>query len=104
MLNPSKIEPTEFKVLIKPKPVDDKTKGGIIIPDSSKEREEFAQIEGQIVAASPLAFTYADWKDAKPPKVGDRVLFAKYAGALVTGMDGVEYRLANDKDITAVLR
>lgn len=103
MTNTSGILPIEYKCLISPKVVDEKTKGGIIIPDESKEREQFAQMEGELVACSPLAFTYDDWKDANPPKPGDRVLFAKYAGAKVTGKDGKEYRLVNDKDICAVL-
>jgi chaperonin GroES len=97
------VYPTEFKILVEPKKVEEKTKGGIIIPDESKDREQFAQMEGVLVAVSPLAFTYADWKDANPPKPGDRVLFAKFAGAKVTGKDGKEYRLVNDKDLAAVL-
>ena len=91
-------------MLIRPRAVDEKTKGGIIVPDASKEREQFAQMEGEIIAVSPLAFTYDDWKTAQPPKAGDRVLFAKFAGAVVKGKDGIEYRLANDKDVTAVLQ
>jgi chaperonin GroES len=103
MTNPSGVYPTEYKVLIRPIEVDQKTKGGIIIPDETKERDQFAQMRGVLVAVSPLAFTYDDWKDAKPPKVGDEVLFAKYAGAVVDGKDGKKYRLTNDKDIAAVL-
>lgn len=103
MQNSSGIFPTEYKVLIAPKVVEERTKGGIIIPDESKDREQFAQMEGTLVACSPLAFTYDDWKGAKPPKPGDRVLFAKFAGAKVTGKDGKEYRLTNDKDVAAVL-
>jgi chaperonin GroES len=103
-LTKSGIRPTEFKVLIKPKTVEEKTKGGIILPDEHKDREQFAQMEGELIAVSPLAFSYADWTDdADKPKPGDRVLFAKFSGAKVTGMDGVEYRLTNDKDVAAVL-
>ena len=107
--NESGIMPTEFKVLISPKEVDEKTKGGIIIPDATKDRDQYAQMEGTLVAVSPLAFTYAkqdEWEAAggAPPTVGDRVLFAKYAGAVVKSMkDGKDYRLVNDKDIAAVL-
>lgn len=105
-LNKSGINPTEYKVLVLPKKADDKSKGGIIIPDESKDRNQFAQMEGELVAVSPLAFTYAaetEWNGAEKPKPGDRVLFAKYAGALVKGKDGTDYRLVNDKDIAAVL-
>lgn len=103
MNNPSGIYPIEFKALIKPKAVDEKSKGGIILPDETKDRDQFAQMEGTLVAASPLAFTYENAINWDKPKVGDCVLFAKYAGAKVTGKDGVEYRLVNDKDIAAVL-
>jgi chaperonin GroES len=102
--NPSGIYPTEFKVLVKPNEVAAVTKGGIFIPETSKEREQYAQMEGTLVAVSPHAFTYAEWVNgADRPKVGDSVLFAKFAGAKVVGRDGIEYRLINDKDIGAVL-
>jgi chaperonin GroES len=106
MTNDSGIYPTEYKVLIAPKEISEKTKGGIIIPDATKERDQYAQMEGQLVAVSPLAFTYAneaEWGAADKPKPGNRVLFAKYAGAVVTGRDGKDYRIVNDKDIAAVL-
>lgn len=103
--NPSGISPTEYKVLLKPKTVDEKTAGGIILPDEHKDREQFAQMEGEIVAVSPLAFSYDGWSghEHAKPKPGDRVLFAKFSGAKVKGKDGVEYRLTNDKDVAAVL-
>lgn len=104
--NSSGIMPTEYKVLVLPKATDEKTKGGIIIPDDTKDRNQFAQMEGELIAISPLAFTYAgpsEWNGAAKPKPGDRVLFAKYAGALVKGKDGVDYRICNDKDVTATL-
>lgn len=101
--NKSGIYPTEYRVLIKPTAIEEKTKGGIIIPDESKEREQFAVMEGELVAVSPLAFTYEDWKSAKPPQVGDKVIFAKFAGTKRKGRDGIEYRIVADKDIAAVI-
>lgn len=108
MPNASGIEPTEYKVLLRPKTVEEKTKGGIILPDDTKDKDQFAQMEAEIIAVSPLAFTYASeseqgWRGFEPPKVGDRVLFAKFSGAKVTGKDGKDYRIVNDKDICAVL-
>jgi co-chaperonin GroES (HSP10) len=103
-MNKSGIEPTEFKVLIEPKPVETKI-GSIIIPDQTKEHEKYAAIEGRIVAMSHLAFTYAtadEWGD-KRPKIGQRVLHAKYAGVRVKGKDGAEYLLVNDKEIVATI-
>lgn len=106
MTNQSGIFPTEFKVLVQPIKVDEKTKGGIILPDETKERDQFAQMQGVLVAASPLAFTYADneaWGEASRPRPGDKVMFARYAGAAVKGKDGADYRIISDKDISAVL-
>lgn len=103
MKNQSGISPTEFKVLVLPKVVDEKSKGGIILPDEKKDRDQFAQMEGELVAVSPLAFTYSDDQGWDKPKPGDRVLFAKYAGAVVKGKDGIDYRIVNDKDVAAVL-
>lgn len=105
MKNESGILPTEYKVLVKPKPAENKI-GSIIVPDETKDRNQFAQTEGELVAISPLAFTYAneaEWAGAPKPKPGDRVLYAKYAGTTVKGKDGADYRLVNDKDVAAVL-
>lgn len=105
MTNPTGIQPTEFKVLILPDPVEEVTKGGIILAAQTKDSEKYATIEGRIVAVSHLAFTYAtaeEWGDAKP-KPGDRVIFAKYAGVRHKAKDGQEYLLVNDKDIVATI-
>ena len=107
-LNPSGISPTEYKVLVKPKPAEEVSKGGIIMPDSTKTSEKFAQTEGVIIAQSPLAHSYStpeEWaaSGASKPQPGDRILYAKYAGAWVKGKDGVEYILIQDKDICATI-
>lgn len=94
------IRPVEYKVLVKPKAVEEKTAGGIYLPDQIKEKEKFAKQEGVLVAVGAIAFTDPDWLDR--PKVGDTVLFDKYAGCTVKGKDGEEYRLINDKEIGAV--
>lgn len=106
MKNNSGVYPTEFKVLIHPDIVDEKTKGGIILPKETQERDQYAAMTGTLVAVSPLAFTYAnegEWPKSDRPKPGDKVLFAKYAGAKVQGNDGKDYRIVNDKDVAAVL-
>lgn len=108
-VNTTGINPTEYKVLIAPKPTEEKTKGGIILTLSTTESEKYASVEGTIVAASPLAFTYAtqaEWDDvgAVKPKAGDRVIYAKYAGVRVKSpKDGQEYLLINDKDLVATI-
>lgn len=106
MINPTGITPTEFKVLILPKEVEQVSKGGIILSSQSVEAEKSATIEGEIIAVSHLAFTYAteaEW-DGKKPKPGDRAIFAKYAGVRVKSpRDGQEYLLINDKDLVATI-
>lgn len=102
--NPSGIIPTEYRVLVRPKEVAEKTKGGIIVPDETKERDQYAQIEATLVAMSPLAFSYSEtWPDGSCPVVGDRVLVAKYAGTKIRGKDGLDYKLCSDRDIGAIL-
>lgn len=102
--NQSGIYPTEFKVLISPLEVSDKI-GNILIPDEHKDRAQFAQMEGTLIALAPLAFTYDKWEgvEDQKPKPGDKVLFAKFAGFEHKGKDGKKYRVVNDKDVSAVL-
>lgn len=109
-LNGSGWDPSEYKVIILPIDLGDKFKiagkvSSLVMPDPVKERDQFAQMEGLLVAVSPLAYTYADWPEgARKPAVGDRVLFAKYAGAVIEGDDGQKYKMVNDKDIAATHR
>lgn len=104
-MNLSGIQPSEFKVLVEPKPVESKSAGGIIIPDQTQDKEKYATTEGRIVAVSPGAFIFmseAEW-DGLKPKIGDVVVFAKYAGLHKKGRDGKDYIILNDKDICAVV-
>jgi co-chaperonin GroES (HSP10) len=105
MTNPSGVMPTEYKVLILPTEIEEKTKGGIFLPDEHKDRAQFAQMEGTLIALAPLAFTYDKWEgiEDQKPKVGDKVLFAKFAGFAHKGKDGKTYRVVNDRDVSAVI-
>lgn len=107
--NPSGITPLEHKVLLKPEPVETKSKGGIIFADETKDSEKFKTVRGTIIALSPFAFSYvsdAEWATSSTPKPkpGDTVLYAKFAGMWIKGSDGEEYLLANDEDLIAVVR
>ena len=91
MDNKSGLQPCEYKVLVKPDEVKQRA-GEIYIPDQVTEKEKREQIFGVLVAAGGNAF--GDWE--KPiPKVGDRVLFARYAGEW--------YNLMYDKDIASIV-
>ncbi len=101
--NPSGIRPVEFKLVVLPKQVEEVTKGGIIVPPTKVDTDKYATQEATIVAIADKAFSEADIWGSNPPKVGDVVLFAKYAGLLRKGADGKDYRVLNDKDVCAVL-
>jgi chaperonin GroES len=98
--NKSGVYPVEYKVLIKPDEVNEKTKGGLYLPETTKEKESMAQVQGMIVSIGGDAFS--DWKEK--PVVGERVYFGKYAGYVITGKDDEQYRLVNDKDICAIIK
>jgi len=98
-----RIEPAGHRVIVKPDPLEEVSEGGIVLAyGSDKKRVEQATHKGTIVAVGPTAWKAFD--DGVPwAKVGDRVYFAKYGGFLIKE-DGVDYRLLNDEDITAIIR
>lgn len=101
--NKSGIRPVEFRVLIKQRKVEEKTRGGIFLPQDSKEKEQLAEMKATVIAVGGSAFS--DWIQTEGgiPKVGDEILTARYAGVYAEGVDGEEYRIINDKDVTAIL-
>lgn len=102
-MNTSGIRPMEYKVLVEPKEVDQKTKGGLILADETVEKESFARMEGVLVAVSPLAFNFDNFPQDQAPKVGDTVLFGKYNAQEIVGRDGKTYWLMNDRSIVGVM-
>jgi chaperonin GroES len=93
-----KIKPLSDRVVIKPAPADEKVQGGIIIPDTAKEKPQ----KGKIVAIGPGKVTDAGQTIAPSVKVGDTVLYGKYSGTEVT-IDGEEYLIVRESDILAVI-
>ena len=101
-INLSGILPTGGHVLVAPEVVEEKTKGGIYMPDTVRDKEQAAATVGQVIAVGPSA--WRDLDDGSPwCSVGDKVSYARYAGVAMKGDDGVEYVLINDNDILAVL-
>ena len=93
-----KIRPLQDRVIVKRVEEEQKTKGGIIIPDTAKEKP----IEGEVIAVGKGKVT-EDGKLQKPDvKAGDRVLFSKYAGTEIK-IDGVEHLIMREEDVLAVL-
>jgi len=88
-----KIQPLADRVLIKPAPAEEKTIGGIIIPDTAKEKP----LKGEVVAAGNGT------KDEQMVvKVGDTVLYGKYAGQELE-FEGEKYLIMRQSDILAIL-
>jgi len=80
------------------------TKGGIIIPEPAVEKEKYATVKATMIALGGNAFREAESTGrCKCPEPGERVMIAKYAGIMITGKDGVEYRIMNDEDVIARL-
>lgn len=103
LTNTSGINPVDVKVLFLPDPVEEKTKGGIILADSTREKSQYATIKGVLVGIGPNAFL--EWGGVNNrPVAGQRVVTAQYAGLNIEGADGQKYRLCNDEDIIAVLK
>jgi chaperonin GroES len=102
MDNPSGITPLDLRIVVKPDPVEEVTKGGIILADTTKDRAKYAGTQATFLAAGENAF--GEWGvTARKPKPGDRVLFAQYSGAEHKGADGERYVVMNDKDLLAVI-
>jgi chaperonin GroES len=93
-----KIRPLGDRILVKRIKEEEKTKGGIIIPDTAKEKPQ----EGKVVAVGKGKMT-EDGKLLVPDvKAGDKILFGKYAGSEVK-LDGEEHLILREDDILGVL-
>lgn len=100
MSNPSGVAPLDVKVIVRPDPVEEKTKGGIILADTTKDRDKYAATRGELVARGPNAF--AEWGSGNAPIDGARVLYAQYAGSRFKGDDGTDFIVMNDEDVIGV--
>lgn len=95
------IVPAGHRVLIAPDVVEEKTQGGIILAATTKDRDQQATMRGTVVAVGINAWKAFD--DGQPwAKVGDKVVFRKYAGEVVKDGD-IEYRVVNDEDTLCVI-
>jgi chaperonin GroES len=92
------IKPLGERVLVKPSQKEEKTKSGIVLPDTAKEKPQ----EGEIVAVGEGKKTDDGKVIPLAVKVGDKVLYGKYSGTEVT-VEGQEYLFMREDDILAVL-
>jgi chaperonin GroES len=93
-----KIKPLGDRVVIKPSPAEEKTKGGIILPDTAKEKP----VVGEVVAVGPGKTSDEGKQISMDLKVGDKVLYGKYSGTEVT-IEGQEYLIMRESDIFAIV-
>ena len=94
-----KFRPLHDRVLIKVLDSEEKTSGGIIIPDTAKEKPQ----EGEIVAVGPGAMNDSGKLAPMDVKVGDIVLFGKWSGTEVK-IDGKEYSIMKEADIMGITK
>ena len=93
-----KLRPLHDRVVVRRVKEEEKTKGGIIIPDTAKEKPQ----EGEIVAVGAGAIGDDNERVALDVKAGDRVLFGKWSGTEVT-VDGEELLIMKESDIMGIL-
>ncbi len=94
-----KIQPLGDRVLVKPVEPKEVKKGGIIIPDTAKEKP----MEGEIIAAGPGKTTEDGKRLPMDVKAGDRILYGKYSGTEIK-INDVEYLIMHQDDILGVLK
>lgn len=87
------MKPINDRVIVKPAPAEQKTKGGLLLPDTAKEKP----LRGEVIAVGP-------GKDgiAMTVKAGDIVLYGKYAGQEISH-EGVDYLIMREDDILVIL-
>lgn len=93
-----KVKPMNDRILVLRVEEEEKTAGGIIIPDTAKEKP----MEGKVVAAGPGKLDDKGRRMALDVKEGDRILFSKYAGTEIT-IDGVEHLFMREDEVLGVL-
>jgi chaperonin GroES len=94
-----KLRPLQDRILVQRVKEDEKTKGGIIIPDTAKEKP----IEGTVIAAGNGKLSENGKRVALDVKNGDRILFGKYSGTEVK-IEGEEYLIMREDDVFGVIK
>jgi chaperonin GroES len=93
-----KIRPLQDRLVVKRLAEEEKTKGGIIIPDAAKEKP----IEGEVIAVGSGKFSEDGKQRPLDVKQGDRVLFGKYSGTEIK-VDGVEHLILREEEILGII-
>jgi chaperonin GroES len=99
MAKAARIKPLADRVVVKRLEAEEKTAGGIVLPDSAKEKPK----QGEVIAVGPGALDDEGKRTPPQVKVGDRILFTSYAGNEVTLADE-EYLILREEDILGILK
>jgi chaperonin GroES len=91
-----KIEPLDDRIVVEPMEAESKTKGGIVLPDTAKEKPQ----KGKIISVGPGRVTDEGKRIAPSVKKGDTVVYAKYGGSEIE-IDGKEYMILRESDVLA---
>jgi chaperonin GroES len=91
-----KLDPLEDRIVVEPMEAEEKTKGGIVLPDTAKEKPQ----RGKVIATGPGRIADDGTRIAPSVKKGDTVIYAKYGGTEVE-VDGKEYMILRETDILA---
>jgi len=92
------VRPMEDRIILKAMDAQEKTSGGIYIPDNAKEKPQ----KGEVIAVGPGKTSDKGQRIEMTLKKGDKVLYGKYAGTEVT-IDGEEYLIVRESDVLAVI-
>ena len=94
------IQPLADRIIVKPLEAEEKTKGGIVLPDTAKEKPQ----EGEVMAVGKGKVLENGNVQALEIKVGDRVLYGKYSGTEITTKKGEELLIMREEDVLAVIK
>jgi len=93
-----KLKPLEDRVIVKPNEAEEKTAGGIVLPDAAKEKP----LTGKVVAVGPGKLLDSGKRGEMSVKKGDTVVFGKYGGSDVK-VDDVEYKILRENEILGIV-
>lgn len=94
------LKPLGDRVVVQPLEAENKSKGGIVLPDTAKEKPQ----EGKIIAVGKGKILDSGALQALEVKVGDKVLYGKYSGNEITTKDGQELLIMREDDILAIIK
>ena len=93
-----KLKPLDDRVIVKPEEAEEKTAGGIVLPDTAKEKS----LMGKVIAVGPGKMQDNGKRTEVAVKKNDTVLFGKYGGNDIK-IDGVEYKILSESDILGIV-